>query len=204
MTGFTDRMHQLSDEELISQSRAQAGSRSQPSCIDELFKRHQQRVALWCLRFTGDRESAADLAQDVMINAFRHLESFQNQSKFTTWLYVITRNHCMNHLKAGRGRFEVAAEDLLLEIPDLASENTDSRLARESTIAEARRLLHESLEETERQVFTLHFAEGMPLDAITRLLGLTNSSGAKAYVVSAKRKLETAVRRWRARNEARP
>ena len=42
---------------------------------------------------------------------------------------------------------------------------------------------------------TLHYAEEMPLDAITRLLSLKNSSGAKAYIVSAKRKLSSAVTR---------
>jgi hypothetical protein len=41
----------------------------------------------------------------------------------------------------------------------------------------------------------------MPLDVITRVLKLENASGAKAYIVSAKRKLERAVKRWQARSE---
>ena len=53
----------------------------------------------------------------------------------------------------------------------------------------------EVLDETGLQVMTLHYAEEMPLDAITRLLSLKNTSGAKAYIVSAKRKLSTAVAR---------
>jgi len=47
-------------------------------------------------------------------------------------------------------------------------------------------------------VFTLHYAEDVPLDAITRLLRLENASGAKAYIVSAKRKLARAAERWKA------
>ena len=43
---------------------------------------------------------------------------------------------------------------------------------------------------------TLHYAEEFPLDAVTRLLKLDNASGAKAYIVSAKRKLARAVARW--------
>jgi len=50
-------------------------------------------------------------------------------------------------------------------------------------------------------VFTLHYGDGMPLDAITRLLRLQNASGAKAFVVSAKRKLARATERLRARGE---
>ena len=64
--------------------------------------------------------------------------------------------------------------------------------------AQVRKLLAETLDETEQAVFTLHYGEDVPLDAITRLLGLQNASGAKAHVVSAKRKLARAVQRWKA------
>jgi hypothetical protein len=57
------------------------------------------------------------------------------------------------------------------------------------------------LTDIESQVFTLHYAEELPLDAITRLLKLENASGAKAYIVSAKRKLARAVERWKARGQ---
>jgi hypothetical protein len=45
----------------------------------------------------------------------------------------------------------------------------------------------------------MHFGEELPLDVITRMLNLTNASGAKAYLVSAKRKLDKAAKRWQAR-----
>jgi hypothetical protein len=50
-------------------------------------------------------------------------------------------------------------------------------------------------------VFTLHYGDDMTLEAITRLLKLDNASGAKAYIVSARRKLDKATRRLRARGE---
>lgn len=50
---------------------------------------------------------------------------------------------------------------------------------------------------------TLHFVEDLPLTAISRLLELENASGAKAYLVSAKRKLRAALDRWN-RDPARP
>jgi len=56
------------------------------------------------------------------------------------------------------------------------------------------------LDETEKQVTTLHYGHDVRLDAITVALGLTNASGAKAYIVSAKRKLNAAVRRWNAKS----
>jgi DNA-directed RNA polymerase specialized sigma24 family protein len=64
-----------------------------------------------------------------------------------------------------------------------------------------RTLLAETLDETERRVMTLHYGEDLTLDAVTRLLGLTNASGAKAYIVSARRKLSGAVRRWNTKQQ---
>lgn len=194
-------MHHLSDEELIAKYRAQANPTNDNPYINELFQRHHQRVALWCLRITGDRNSAADLAQEIFANAFRYLGSFQGASKFSTWLYSITRNHCLNELKSKANRLQESSEAVLEELPDQFGKTILEELERESAANLARQLIQDSLDETERQVFTLHYGEDMPLDAITRLLGLSNASGAKAYIVSSKRKLQHAVRRWRARNE---
>jgi len=71
---------------------------------------------------------------------------------------------------------------------------------------EARRILFRlmkdaRLDETETKVFGLHYAGGMPLDAVTTRLRLENRSGAKARIVSAKRKLDRAVERWKRRSQ---
>jgi DNA-directed RNA polymerase specialized sigma subunit len=58
----------------------------------------------------------------------------------------------------------------------------------------------EVLNETEQRVMTLHYGLEMELGAITTALGLTNTSGAKAFIVSAKRKLNAAVKRWKTKS----
>ena len=66
-----------------------------------------------------------------------------------------------------------------------------------------RQLMQESLDETEAKVMTLHYVHELPLDAVSRMLGLTNASGAKAYVVSARRKLARAFDEWKERADRR-
>lgn len=195
-------MEQLSDEDLVARYRENGQNSHSDPFLNELFLRHHRKVALWCLRFTGDREKAADLAQEILASAYRHLDSFQGNSKFSTWLYAISRNHCLNELKARSSRPLENSEPLLVEPESASSQSILDLLEQESAAKLARQLITESLDETEQKVFTLHYAEDMPLDAITRLLRLSNASGAKAYIVSAKRKLQVAVRRWRARDEA--
>jgi RNA polymerase sigma factor (sigma-70 family) len=192
MSGWTD-------EELVEQYRSNGGSPQGNPFLSELFGRHHRRVAAWCLRMTGDREAAADLAQEVFVKAFRHVESFRGESRFSTWLYSITRNHCRNEIRSRSARPEEITDTELLQAEDPGEPLLDT-LERQSSQALLQTLMRDSLDEIEAQVMTLHYAEEMPLESITRLLNLSNASGAKAYIVSARRKLQAAVARlpgWR-------
>lgn len=191
---------QLPDEELLEKAREQ-GKLGRPNAelIDELFRRHYARVAWWCLRLTGDREAAADLAQDVFVKAFRHLDSYQGGSKFSTWLYSIARNHCWSELRARSIRPEEMGETPLIELTD-GEPNPLQQLELRESQALLRQMVEECLDETEKRVFTLYYKDELPMDVITRLLGLSNLSGAKAFLVSGRRKLERAARLLRIRS----
>jgi len=194
-------MGMLSDEELVERSRAASGSQAGEAFIDQLFHRHHSRVAAWCYRMTGAVDSAADLAQDVFLKAFRHLDSFRGDSKFTTWLYSIARNHCMGELKSRASGPELMEADVLEQVEDVRIEQASSSIERRQAEDLMRQLIREELDETESKVMTLHYVDELPLDAVTRFLGLTNQSGAKAYVVSARRKLGRALERRQVREQ---
>src|SRR5512134_1100027 len=100
----------VSDEELVERYKTSPAS-ARAAVADELFSRHYERVARWCFRFTNDRQSAADLAQEVFLKAHRHLDAFRGSSRFTTWLYVIVRNESLNWLK--RAGPPIEDEDVL-------------------------------------------------------------------------------------------
>lgn len=194
-------LEQLPDEELIARYRSTGAVAERDEYVNELFRRNYARVARWCLRFTDERETAADLAQEVFAKAYQSLSSFQVQSKFSTWIFVIARNHCLNAVRSqSRQATELKAdveEDFLAEIPD-PTPTPYSAIERESSARMVRELLNTTLNEKEKAVFTLHYAEEVPLETITRLLGLENQSGAKAYIVSAKRKLARFTQKWKA------
>lgn len=194
-------MEKLQDEELIDRYRTDAGSATAEVWLNELFARHHARVASWCLRITGDVNSAADLAQEIFLKAFQRLHTFQGNSKFTTWLFSITRNHCLDVLRSRAVHPQQTSEVLLDEIVDLSREKVSSTLERRETEQLLRTLIRESLDAMENKVLTLHYVHEMPLDTVSRMLGLTNQSGAKAYIVSAKRKLKRAHERWKSRNQ---
>jgi RNA polymerase sigma factor (sigma-70 family) len=195
-------MEVLSDEELVDRHRAVAGPQ-QERFLDQLFERHHTRVAAWCYRMTGDVDSATDLAQEVFLKAFQNLDSFRGQSKFTTWLYSIARNRCMDALKSRAATPLLAGEAALERVPDARAGELLSTMERREAEETVRQLMRETLDETEAKVMTLHYVHELPLDAVTRILELTNASGAKAYVVSARRKLARAFNQWKEREEGR-
>ena len=91
-------MHsKLSDIELIEQTLG-----GNQSAYADLVKRHQRFVFTLALRFAKGREDAEEIAQDCFIKAYRSLSSFQQQSKFSTWLYSIVYTTAMTFLRKKR------------------------------------------------------------------------------------------------------
>ncbi|MEI7530259.1 MAG: RNA polymerase sigma factor [Elusimicrobiota bacterium] len=72
------------------------------SCFIELVKTHKQRVFAFAYRFLGNAADAEDAAQEVFIKVYNARAKYTVKAKFTTWLFTITRNTCLNFL-AKRG-----------------------------------------------------------------------------------------------------
>lgn len=195
-------MERFTDEELIARCQAEQNSAAAESSLSILFQRHQAKVAAWCYHITGDVNSAADLAQEIFLKAFQGLHSFRRGAKFTTWLYSITRNHCLDELRSRKRQVEDLSISLPEEIEDWSTEGVHSAMEQRESSELMGQLIRESLDEIEAKVMTLHYVHELPLDSVSRLLGLTNTSGAKAYVVSARRKLKRAHELWKERSKS--
>ena len=186
--GVELNLETLSDEELVRTAR-QEGDRS-GDCLDALFRRYQRRVAAWCVRFSGRREEAADMAQEVLLRAHERLDQFRFESAFGTWIYLVTRSVAINRSISNRRRdADSIDEEGFLEPADPAPA-IDEQLAETRRIESVRAAIASELEPLEARILHLHFVDEMPLAGIDRLLGLDNRSGARAFIVSAKRKLK--------------
>lgn len=65
----------------------------------EVVRQYQHRVFNICLRMLGSREEAEDVAQEVFVAVFKHIDSFRGDSQFSTWLYRIAVNRARNRIK---------------------------------------------------------------------------------------------------------
>ncbi|TWR30533.1 sigma-70 family RNA polymerase sigma factor [Mucilaginibacter pallidiroseus] len=89
--------NKFTDTELIEQTLA-----GNQSAYADLVKRHQRFVFTLAMRFAKGREDAEEIAQDCFIKAYKSLSSFQQQSKFSTWLYSIVYTTSMTFLRKKR------------------------------------------------------------------------------------------------------
>lgn len=72
--------------------------------FEALVRRHTRIVYAHALRFFGDPSTAEDVTQEVFVKVFRSLDGFDERSRFTTWLYRVTRNTCLDEVRAGKRR----------------------------------------------------------------------------------------------------
>jgi len=81
----------LTDEQLVKEYL-----KGDNNSLGPLYNRYYSKVYHKCLSFSRNPDDAFDLAQDVLMKAFSNIESFKGSSKFSTWLFSITSNHCIS------------------------------------------------------------------------------------------------------------
>lgn len=78
---------------------ATRAARGDGAAFRALVGQYQRRVYAVAYRMLGDAQEAEDLTQDVFVALHGALKSFRAESKLSTWIYRITRNHCLNRIK---------------------------------------------------------------------------------------------------------
>jgi len=139
-----------------------------------LVDRYKDMVYTLCIRMLGNEMDADEAAQDVFVKAYRSIGSFQEKSKFSTWLYRIAYNHCISVI-----RRKVKVIDLVDEIPE-EHEGNEEMGGMELLSAQERskylRQAIDSLPETDAVVVTLFYYEELSLEEIAGVTGLTNNN----------------------------
>ena len=155
-------------------SRARAGD---TAAFEQLMEENQDRVYTLCLRMTGHREDALDLAQEAFLNAWRGLPSFQGNSSFSTWVYRLASNACIDFLRKRKrqqqGESGLSLDDDEAPLPEPA----DPRGSPEEELErrELRRAVERGLQalpEHHRQVLIMRELSGLSYQEIGAVLNL--------------------------------
>jgi len=107
----------VEDRELVAQ--VQGGDRT---ALDELLRRHYDRIYAICRRIAGNEADANDATQEALMAIVRGLPKFDNRAKFTTWSYRVATNACLDELRRRKRRPTPALVD---EHEGWSEQNTD-------------------------------------------------------------------------------
>ncbi len=160
---------QLSDEALVAELQRAMDA----DLFGVLYDRYTTKVYQKCLGMTRDKELARDLTHDIFLKAFVNLSKFDHRSKFGTWVYSITYNYCLDHLrKTQRKRTDDLDENLQEE------DGTSDRLEKELLSLRAERLepVLDALAPSDRGVLLMKYQDELSVKEMMEVLGLTESA----------------------------
>lgn len=175
------------DLELAARCRA-----GDADAFEELYRQHARRLFSLVVRMVGSADEAEDLLQEVFLQAHRKLAGFRGESTLGTWLYRLTMNHCLDHLRGRQAKMSRATDSLDDEeaaepmAPAPAVPAAINRMDLEKAIA--------SLPPGSRAAFLLHDVEGFEHREIAGILGVSEGTS-KSQVHKARLKLRALLRR---------
>lgn len=157
--------------------------------LSELYKRYYPKVYHTCFSYTRNQDDAFDLAHDVMLKVFNHIDAFQGKSSFSTWLYSITRNHCLSTISKKRMLYcdeILATHNLIAE--EFSSEEMESRKKKEQMELELQHYI-ELLPEKDKKMLELKYFHKYSVKDLQKEFNLS-ASAVKMRLLRARQKIE--------------
>ena len=187
----------LSDTELVERYLA-----GEPRRFQELVERYQDRMVNFIQRAIGDRDRAQDLAQEVFIRVYRHLNRFDREKKFSTWIYTIASNLAKNELR-NRSRNPLVLFQTLTSSWDddhrpLQFEDSSMRpddLFRKRQLQQMVEQAAGELPAHHREVFILREIEGKSYEEIAEITG-TQLGTVKSRLNRARNRFAQIIEPW--------
>ena len=165
--------HPENESELVAAAKA-----GDVAAFTDLVTRYERRIYRLAMNITSNREDAEDVMQEAFLKAYQHLDGFQGDSRFYTWLVRITVNEALMRLRKRRPN-QVSLDEPVVSDDDLMPRDIEDwgpspeqRFA-QSELGEILQQAIEGLEPAFRTVFILRDIEELSTEDVARLLGLS-------------------------------
>jgi len=142
--------------------------RGDSDAFRDLFIAHKDRVYSVALHFSGDETAARDVTQQVFLKLYTSISQFRRESEFTTWLYRIVVNACVDHQRKHR-RFVQMNDDI--DMAGDSSHTAQERAYHRKQISDSVRKAIAELSPKLRMPILLKYVEGLSYDEIASTLG---------------------------------
>jgi len=155
------------DRELV-----QACRRGERDAFRTLFETYKDKVYGIAFRFTGDENLAMDIAQDTFLKLFSSLTEFRGDAAFSTWVYRMVVNACLDHRRRAWRMIPIADE--LVAVLRAPADSLKALL--HSEMQERVRRAVETLSADMRMVVVLRYTEGLTYEEIAEIMGCSEGT----------------------------
>ena len=171
---------EVTDEALMI--RFQRGERA---AFTSLVRRHQTALYNFALRYLRVQSAAEDVVQDAFVRVVQNAADFKHEARFTTWLYTITRNLCIDQMRKRALRKHPSLDESKPgeegDGPTLGEQTADARASveREATGTELKERIAravEALSEEQREVFLMREVANLPFKEIAEITGVPENT----------------------------
>ena len=158
-TAQLSKYQELKDHELVKLVKA-----GELAPYDELVRRHQVKIHDLCYKMLRNYDDARDMAQETFLKAYRKINKFKGRSKFSTWLYRIAVNNCLNYIKKQK-----PTEELFEEITSKGQDDP-VQIFKGKRFREKIQAAVAKLPEVQKAVFTLRTLEDLSYQEVSDIL----------------------------------
>lgn len=175
--------HNLTDEALVEA----IVKTNNTALFEVLYDRYATMVYNKCYGFANGEDEAKDLTQDIFLRVFVKLASFKGKSKFSTWLYAFTYNHCVNYVTRNTAK-KIEKQSINSDYIENIGEDVDSTEEFESMRAEQLKKVMELISPDEKMIILLKYQDNLSIKELSEALEI-GESAVKMRLKRAKEKL---------------
>ncbi|MCA0133143.1 RNA polymerase sigma factor [Winogradskyella alexanderae] len=176
-------VHSLTDEALV-----EAIVKTNDTLLFEvLYDRYATMVYNKCYGFANGVDEAKDLTQDVFLRVFVKLGSFKGKSKFSTWLYAFTYNHCVNYVTRNTAK-KIEKKSVSSDSIENIGEDVDSTREFQSMRVEKLKKVMDLISPDEKMILLLKYQDNLTIKELSEALDI-GESAVKMRLKRAKEKL---------------
>lgn len=162
------KKNELSDEEIVAEIvRTQSAT-----LVEVLYERYADKVFRKCISFVKEESIASDLTHDIFIKVYMKLASFKGNSRFSTWLYSITYNFCVDYTRKNSKTKTVSIDDEE-RVKNIEVESVDDFAHIKATRL---KVLLEKIKPEERMILLMKYKDDMSIKDIQEVLKVSESA----------------------------
>ena len=158
----------LTDEELVNTIKKGSSSKY----FDVLYQRYHQKVFDKCYSLVKNKQLAAELTEDIFSKTYEKLSSFKNISSFSSWLYSLSYNHCIDYLRLKK-KLNYPEWNRKNELPEIIDESTEQM---DEIDYDNMMIVFEMIHPEEKALLLMKYQDNLPMKEIAKSLRISEDA----------------------------